>query len=184
MRAAHEVKTFRESFGLAEPGRRQELFDLEHFLAPRPSARHRLTTARLAQRIGRFLREVPLGTVRAAPVDLELSELEVVEPDLVLVGPGRPCRVTAACVAGVPDLVVEVVSEYSRRRDEVVRRALYARYGVGEYWVVDPELETVRTLRLEGGVYGPGRLLSREAGDLLTTALLPGFELPLAELFG
>ena len=84
---------------------------------------------------------------------------------------------------GTPDLVVEVGSPCTRKRDETIKRRLYERSGVTEYWIVDPDLEVVRVYRHDGGAYGRAVGLSRETGDVLATPLLPGFRLPLADIF-
>jgi Uma2 family endonuclease len=78
--------------------------------------------------------------------------------------------------------VVEVVSHSNARHDSIKKRQLYADYGVQEYWMVLPELEQVEVLRREGGP-GFGRPVVLEAGDHLTTPLLPGFELAVQQLF-
>jgi Uma2 family endonuclease len=84
---------------------------------------------------------------------------------------------------GVPELVVEIASPGTRKRDETMKRMLYERMGVSEYWIVDPEIEAVRIHRRENDRFGRPIDLSREAGDVLTTPLLPALELPLARVF-
>ena len=84
---------------------------------------------------------------------------------------------------GAPDLVVEVGSPSTRRRDETIKLRLYERAGVSEYWFVDPERDAIRVYRLADGRYGPARELTSDQGDVLTTPLLPGLELPLAAVF-
>jgi Uma2 family endonuclease len=86
-------------------------------------------------------------------------------------------------VRGTPDLVVEIGSPGTRKRDETIKRRLYERSGVSEYWVIDPDVDVVRIFSNEGGRFGQAVELSRESGDVLTTPLLPGFELALARLF-
>jgi Uma2 family endonuclease len=86
-------------------------------------------------------------------------------------------------VQGVPELVVEIASPGTRKRDETIKRRLYEREGVSEYWVVDPETEAVRVYRREGDVFARPVELSRERGDVLTTTLLAGLELPLDRIF-
>ncbi|MCP9455324.1 MAG: Uma2 family endonuclease, partial [Nitrospira sp.] len=104
-------------------------------------------------------------------------------PDLLFISTARLSIVTDINVRGTPDLIVEILSEATRKKDEVTKRKLYERYGVQEYWLVDPELEMVKVLRLSGNQYVRAAELSKEAHDVLTTPLLPGFSLPLAEIF-
>jgi Uma2 family endonuclease len=79
--------------------------------------------------------------------------------------------------------VVEVGSPGTRRRDETIKRHLYERAGVSEYWIVDPDLDVVRIHRRTDQGFTRPVELSAEAGDVVTTPLLPGLELPLANLF-
>jgi Uma2 family endonuclease len=119
-----------------------------------------------------------------APVDVVLSRFDVVEPDLLYMSKERKAQIANdANVQGPPELVVEVGSPSTRRRDETLKRALYERAGVSEYWVVDPELDVVRVYRRDGERFARPIELSLEAGDVLTTPLLPGLELPLSEIF-
>lgn len=75
---------------------------------------------------------------------------------------------------GVPEIVVEIASRGTRKRDETIKRRLYERVGVSDYWIVDPEIDVIRVYRRDGEGFGRPVVLSREAGDVLTTALLPG----------
>jgi Uma2 family endonuclease len=86
-------------------------------------------------------------------------------------------------VRGAPDLVIEIGSRSTRGRDETTKRRLYERAGVAEYWFVDPEVDTVRAYRREAARLARPLELSREAGDVLTTDLLPGLPLPLSRIF-
>jgi len=90
-----------------------------------------------------------------APFDVVFSDLDVVEPDLLYVSRERRHVVTEAHVQGPPDLVVEVLSPGTRKTDELTKRKPYERFGVAEYWVVDPELETIKIYRREpvGGAF-------------------------------
>jgi Uma2 family endonuclease len=86
-------------------------------------------------------------------------------------------------VISAPDLIVEIGSPSTRRRDETIKRRLYERSGVKEYWIVDPDVDVVRVYRPGDGGYTRPVELSLEAGDTLTTPLLPGLELPLGQIF-
>ncbi len=80
--------------------------------------------------------------------------------------------------------MVEVLSESTRRTDEIRKRKLFERNDVLEYWIVDPELDTVKVFRKRDGRFERAAELSQEAGDTLSTPLLPGLELPLTRIFG
>jgi Uma2 family endonuclease len=85
---------------------------------------------------------------------------------------------------GAPDLVVEIASPGTRRRDETIKRQLYDRSEVQEYWVVDPDANVIRVYVRRDGRFATPRELSREAGDVLTTELFPGLTIPLARVLG
>ena len=112
------------------------------------------------------------------------SMFDVVEPDLLYLSRESAAKaLTADNVQGVPDLVIEIVSRGTRKRDETIKRRLYERSGVSEYWLVDPKKDLVRIYRSEGGQFAAPVELSRAAGDVLTTRLLAGLELPLTRVF-
>jgi len=77
------------------------------------------------------------------------SDFDVVEPDLLFIASEHTSIITEKHIMGVPDLVVEILSEGTRKKDEIVQRRLYEQYGVREYWIVDPELESVRVYRMQ-----------------------------------
>lgn len=112
------------------------------------------------------------------------TRFDVVEPDLLYMSNARAREVlTAANVQGVPELVIEIGSPSTRKRDETIKRRLYEREGVSEYWVVDPDIDVIRVYRREGDGFSRARELSAEAGDVLTTPLFDGLELPLVRVF-
>jgi Uma2 family endonuclease len=167
-----------------DDGLRHELIDGEHYVTPSPNAKHQRVLANLHLLIGLWLRAHPIGQVFFAPFDVVFSRFDVVEPDLLYMSKERAAEIlTRANVQGTPELVVEVGSPGTRRRDETLKRALYERAGVSEYWVVDPELDVVRVYRRNGDRFGRPQELSAEGGDVLATPLLAGLELPLAEVF-
>jgi Uma2 family endonuclease len=112
------------------------------------------------------------------------SNFDVVVPDLLYLSTARAEQVlTPNHARGTPDLVIEIGSKATRKRDATIKRRLYGRTGVSEYWLVDPEVDAIRIYRREGEQFGPPVELSREAADVLTTPLLPGLDLPLARIF-
>jgi Uma2 family endonuclease len=164
-------------------GKRHELIDGEHFVSPSPSLRHQRVLARLHLLLANFVAERRLGEVFFAPLDVLFSRHDVVEPDLLFVGNERKAILTAANVQGAPNLVVEVLSSSNRRQDEVLKRSLYERGGVDEYWIADPDVETVKVFVRHDGAFGRPVLLTTHDGDTLGSALFPGLEISLSALF-
>lgn len=167
-----------------EDGKRHELIDGEHFVTPTPVQKHQVIVLNVAAAIRLHLKNHPEGFVYIAPFDVILSDFDVVEPDVLYVSRARAQVIERApWVKGAPSLVVEVGSPSTRRRDETTKRQLYERYGVDEYWIVDPELDTITVLRRTDERFERVVELRLEDGDVLTTPLLPGWALPLREVF-
>ena len=175
--------TYEDYLLLPEDGNRHELLNGEHVMTPSPNTRHQRISRTLLTALSNFLSEHPLGEVFDAPYDVVMSDFDVCEPDLVVVAKDQASIITDANIQGAPALVVEILSEGTRKRDEKIKRGLYERYGVREYWIVDPELELVKVYRLQDNRYGMAQELTLDAKDSLTTPLLPGFSLPLATVF-
>ena len=183
--SAPRVKLTYEDFVLfPDDGKRHELIDGEHYVTPSPNTRHQCIVGVLHGLIWGYLESHPIGQVFSAPFDVVFSMFDIVEPDLLYLSRESAAKaLTPDNVKGVPDLVVEILSKGTRKRDETIKRQLYERSGVTEYWLVDPKMERVRVCRNEGGQFGHPVELTRAADDVLTTPLLPGLELPLARVF-
>ena len=167
-----------------DDGLRHELIDGEHYVTPSPNTKHQRVSLNLLFLIEQWLRQHRTGQLFHAPFDVIFSRFDVVEPDLLYMSNARAAQIlTAANVQGVPELVMEIGSPGTRRRDETIKRTLYERAGVSEYWVVDPELDIVRVYRRDGERFARPLELSAEAGDVLASQLLPGLALPLQAIF-
>jgi Uma2 family endonuclease len=121
--------------------------------------------------------------VFAAPFDVVFSDFDVVEPDLLYISRERASVLTERHVRGAPDLVVEILSPGTRRTDEITKRKLYERFGVQEYWIVDPELETIKVYRRADQAFALVAALTAAHADLVTTPLLPEWSVSLTKLF-
>jgi Uma2 family endonuclease len=168
-----------------DDGRRHELIDGEHYVTPGPNTRHQRLVGRLHAAFVLYLRDHPdAGEAFLAPLDVVFSYHDVVEPDLLFVARDQRDIVGEKNVRGAPAIVIEILSPGTRKTDEQIKRRLFDRGGVREYWLVDPELELVKVFRRAAdGSLPRVAELAREAGDQLTSPLLPDFSLPLHELF-
>lgn len=180
---AHAGLTTEDFMLFPDDGNRHEILEGDHYMTPPPNTRHQAISVRLLLILGTFVETQRLGQIFSAPTGVVLSEHDVVQPDLLFIAAARATIIREMLIEGAPDLVIEIVSPGSRRIDQVLKRRQYERCGVKEYWIVDPELETVRIYRSEPAGYGTGTELSAERQDHLTSALLPGFTAAVSEIF-
>jgi Uma2 family endonuclease len=167
-----------------DDGKRHELIDGEHYVTPSPNTRHQKISGRLYLMIGNWLEANQMGEVYYAPFDVVFTRFDVVEPDLLYMSRQRAAQIlTEKHVNGAPEIVVEINSPGTRKRDETIKRRLYEREGVVEYWIVDPVVDVIRVYRRTGDGFGRPSELSAESSDVLTTPLLPGLEIPLQRVF-
>lgn len=170
--------TYEDFLAFPDDGVRREIVQGEVLVTPTPSVRHQEIVFRLSYALEKYVRADGGGRVFISPLDVRLSDHDVVEPDAIFVADDRLSIVKEKHMLGSPSLLIEVVSD--SRTDRVRKRALYARAGVPEYWIVDPDADRIEVHRLARGRYGKPEIL--EPGDVLATPLLPGLQLDVAEL--
>lgn len=176
--------TYEDYRALPEDGLRYEVLDGVLYVSPAPSIRHQELVRDITLALHLHCRARDLGQVLPAPVDTHLGTHDVAQPDVLFVAAENLDRFTEAKLEGAPDLAVEVLSS-DKRRDVVLKRARYQAAKIPEYWLVDPEIESVEVLRLDAaGVYQTAqRLAMHTGGGVLESPLLPGLRLDLAQLF-
>ena len=169
-----------EDYADAPDDERYELIDGELIMVPSPGEVHQSISFNLSIALGPVAQS-GLGRFYAAPFDVVLSPHDVVQPDLLFVAAERADIITAANVQGAPDLVVEILSPSTAQRDWNQKRELYARHGVREIWIVDPEPMTVWQAFWEDGRFSTGAIHSE--GGILISPTLGGFAVNLSEVF-
>jgi len=178
--------TYQDLRRLPDDGLRHELIDGEHYVTPAPKWKHQRVSGQVFGHLFMYLRKHPLGRVYHAPLDVLFSESDCVEPDLLYVSREREQQMTEDNLEGAPDLVIEILSPSTKHVDRGVKHRLYEQFRVPEYWIIDPESEMVRVYRLDVEGLPLHTELSRREGTpvpVLSTPLLPGFELSLDEIF-
>lgn len=175
--------TYEDYLLFPDDGRRHELIEGDHYVTPSPATKHQKISRNLLGLFYLYLQRTKAGQIFSAPMDVVLSHQDVVQPDLLYISSVQSSIITEKNIQGAPDLVVEILSETTRRIDEIIKRKLYERFGVQEYWIIDPELESVKVYRLTDDGYVRAAELMRDGQDILTTPLLPTFQVTLAELF-
>lgn len=166
--------------GLPESNRPTEFWDGESILSPSPSFYHQQIVDRFHDALKAWVRPRGLGKTCASLIDMVLAERRAVQPDVLFVGRER-LGIIGDVVNGSADLVAEVISPESRRRDRFDKHDLYEQHGVQDYWMLDPEASTVEVFYLEDGQY---RLVGRWGpGETAVARLLAGFSVPVAGMF-
>ena len=168
----------------SEGGTRYEVIDGELAVTPSPSLPHQRIVGALHARLLAFAEEHGLGEVLVGPLDVLFGEGDYLEPDVLFVRADRAHILADRGVEGAPDLVIEVVSPSTAHRDRGIKLERYRHFGVGEYWIADPNGRTVEVWRLAEGSAEAIRL---GADDRLEWAPVPGaptLSLPVGEVFG
>lgn len=158
---------------------RMELIDGEYVVAPSPNRRHQKAVGMFHFLLMEYFRKNAIGQVLLAPFDVYLSQSDVLQPDLLVVLNNHADRLQLDGVHGAPDIVVEIASPGTAGRDLTLKMEIYQRSGVPEYWYADPQTGTVALYRLQEK--GERTLFSNT--DSLVSALLPGFQAKLADIF-
>ena len=170
---------YREYVCFPADGRRHEVIDGEHIVNPVPDTYHQTLSRRIQFQLYAQIELRGLGMVFNAPTDLQLSGLDIVQPDLIVILNRRRTIITPTKIKGVPDLLVEILSASSVHSDQVLKKELYRKSAVPEYWVVDPDDHVVEQYVLRGDAY---EVLGRHS-DLITVQNLEGVQVKLTEVW-
>jgi Uma2 family endonuclease len=173
--------TYDDYVSLPDDRNRYEIVDGELAVTPSPRVSHQRVSGNLYRPLHRYVQENASGLLLYAPVDVILDRSTVVVPDLVFVRTERTAIVNERGIDGAPDLVVEILSKGTARRDRGVKLQLYARFGVEHYWIVDPARRIVEVR--EHGARGYRLTGRHEGAATLRSTLFPGFELATVELW-
>ena len=173
--------TYAEYALLPQDRNRYEVLDGELFMTPSPSVRHQVAAFELASILRDHVSRHKLGRVLVAPMDVMLSETNIVQPDILFLRTDRVPPGDADNVRVAPNLIVEVISPSTAKEDREDKRTVYARHGVAHYWIVDPGLRTLEMYSLAGESY---ELTAEYSGDASAASpLFPGLSIPLTQIW-
>jgi Uma2 family endonuclease len=173
--------TARDFMELPEGPPYYQLIEGDLYMSPSPNLFHQDIAGNIYHLLRLYLGKRRIGTVHIAPSDVKLSELNVYEPDVYFVANSRKSILTRQGAEGAPNLVVEVLSPRTAKLDKGAKRVVYARAGVEELWIVDPETKRVHVYRLgesadePAGTYG--------VRGKIESPLFPGLKIPVAKVF-
>jgi Uma2 family endonuclease len=145
--------TYEDYAKLPEDGLRHEIIHGEHFVNPSPSTQHQHVSKRLQYQLYTKIELAGLGVLYDAPIDVQLSEFDIVQPDIVIILNENVRKITPTKIKVAPHLVVEILSPSTSGNDRTIKKDLYERSGVNEYWIVDPYEQQVEQWILRDGKY-------------------------------
>lgn len=167
--------------------KRYELHDGELFEMPGPSLFHQLLLLELASRLREWCEKERAARIFLAPFDMMVAPKRVYQPDLALVfreryeSGERIEREDGQCLLAPPDLIVEILSPGTSRRDRVTKLNAYASFGVTRYWLLSPDERTLQAFALEGGRYFLEAALTES--DILQLPAFPNLQIALSDVF-
>jgi len=161
--------------------KRYEIINGEVYMVPSPLTYHQKVLALLYMSLWDFVEEHQIGEVLLAPLDVVLSEIDVVQPDIMYISNERRRIITEKNIQGAPDLVIEILSPSTAYKDQTIKTKIYSKYGVKEMWLVDPEKKEIQLLVLNPSLLTP--LKTYHVPEILKSPLVTGFTLPLDKIF-
>ena len=166
-----------------DDGLHYEIIDGELFVNAAPIPRHQRISGNLHLLIGPYVRDRECGELYYAPVDVLLSTHDVLEPDLLYITNEHAAILKEKNVQGAPDFVIEILSDSTRRKDEVLKLKRYELFGVAEYWIIDPKRNRVKVYRRRGDRLEAVETVSAETGGTLTSPFFPGLVIDVRAVF-
>ncbi len=161
--------------------KRYELIEGELLITPSLATYHQWILKNIGYELESFIRAQKIGRVFYAPGDVYLDDENVLQPDILFISKERLNIIGEKNVQGAPDLVVEILSESTAYRDMVKKKKLYAKFGVKEYWIVDPEEKTVEIYSLKEGAFVLEKSFSKDY--TLESPFLADLKIKLPEVF-
>ncbi|MEW6238349.1 MAG: Uma2 family endonuclease [Candidatus Omnitrophota bacterium] len=161
--------------------KRYEIIEGEVYMVPSPLTYHQKVSIRLERFVEDYVIERDLGEIYHAPLDVVLSDIDVVQPDILFISNDNDGIITEKNIQGAPDLVIEILSPSSDHKDKVLKKKLYAKYGVKEYWLVDPGAKEIQVFTLKDAaltLWNAYRL-----DEIMQSALWPELKLELKSIF-
>ena len=175
------VRLTYEDYANTPDDERYELIDGELIMSESPIIAHQDNRMKLGNRMTNFVERNDAGVVYLPDTDVVLSDTDVVQPDIMFISKERQHIIGEANIQGAPDFVVEILSPSTERRDWGVKRELYAKHGVKEYWIADPANKIVWVMLLNNDVLEIQQTCY--PGDTIASSVLAGFTVEVDDIF-
>jgi len=181
MATQSKLLTYDDYRNLPNDGNQYQLIKGRLIMSPSPTYFHQIISGNLFRILDPYVYDNKLGKILYAPFDVVLSMRDVVQPDLMYISGRRTDIIAENNVVEAPDLVIEILSEATKTTDRISKKTLYEQNGVREYWVIDPQKETIDQLILRKGTFELAG--TSDSSQSLTSPALGGFTLPVDKVF-
>ncbi|MBC8182131.1 Uma2 family endonuclease [candidate division KSB1 bacterium] len=171
-----DYKTFPDNDGI-----RKEIIEGELFMSPAPSKKHQRILRKLIRKLDEYVTDNDLGEIFIAPFDVIFSDINVVQPDLIFLSKKKYEILTDSNIQGAPDLLIEILSPSNKENDRIFKKQIYEIFAVKEYWIVDPDTETVEIRELKNKKFQ--LTIKANKNQIIETQLLKGLRINLFEIF-
>ncbi|MBN2533667.1 MAG: Uma2 family endonuclease [Spirochaetales bacterium] len=178
--SAIKVKlSYKDLLLFPDNGKKNELIDGDHYMKAAPSVQHQAIVRNILYLFERYFRNTKEGIIFCSPLDVYLSDYDIVEPDLVIVCQQNSSIIEDKYIKGSPDIVVEILSPSTMEIDQSLKKHLYEKYGIKEYWIVNPFITEIKQYIIKGTAY----VLSNSSGESITSSLFPELKINLDDVF-
>ena len=166
---------------LPDAGPRYQLIEGDLYMAPAPNRYHQEISLNITLLLGKYLEKHPIGKLYTAPFDVYFDEINVHQPDLVFVSKKNRSVLTYAGAEGAPDFLVEILSPKTAELDKKPKRRVFARSGVKELWIIDPETKLIHVYYLQKDAERPAATYAE--AYTFTSPHFPGLKIKGATIF-
>jgi Uma2 family endonuclease len=173
--------TYQDYLNLPEDGNRYEVMNGELIMVPAPNTIHQDVSANVEYELKKFIEKHKVGKIYHAPIDVVLSETNVVQPDILFIAKQRFHIITEKNISGAPDLIIEILSPSTGYYDLIEKKEIYEKYGVQEYWIIDPKKKRVETYNNIKSKFKLNQRLEKKG--ILKSQILDEFEISLENIF-
>ncbi len=176
-----DIKFNYYDYTLLPEDKRYELIEGDLFMTLSPITLHQLVSMRLEHALSDHVHKKKSGLILVAPIDVVLSDEDVVQPDILFISRERKGIVGEKNIQGAPDLVVEILSPTTADRDLVIKKKLYAKFAVKEYWICNPSAKTVEVMTWTDKGFKTVQVYPENG--IVRSEILPDFSVPVSPLF-
>jgi len=173
--------TYQDYLDLPEDGKRYEVINGEFIMVAAPSTFHQSVLINLVNDLKNFLNREKVGKVFCAPIDVKLSDRNVVQPDIIFVSQNNSNIITENNVEGTPDLIIEILSPGTAYHDLIEKKEIYERFDVKEYWIVDPKKQRIEIYQNINQRFELNQRIELEG--TVESLVIKGFKISLESIF-